>query len=169
MYLPKSKYTGPKHTRGGEFALRSGAEYRGWYFEAYTGEFFTGKEPSSRSKRLRRIDVEDSTELITFTSQIVAPTKADYRKGSFIRYFAEDKRNGKVIEIGKEKSKLLATKGYIKITSVEWLLNGPADNIERNGYIYEGAASKNKKAVEIASRETKNLNLVIKDYSKFVI
>ena len=51
MFIPKSKYSTPKHSPGDEFTL-NGKNYIGWYIQLSTGEYYTGKTFNSSSKKL---------------------------------------------------------------------------------------------------------------------
>ena len=40
MYIPLSKYSEPKYTRGNELEKKDGTFYKGWYFTDLAGSFF---------------------------------------------------------------------------------------------------------------------------------
>lgn len=169
MYLPKSKYKEPKYTQGLEFTDFNRKPYVGWYFETYKEEFYSGKEPSTGNRRLFPIQADSTVNNIDkFTPQIITPTPSDYLKGDFIRYFLQDKRTKKIIEVKKEKYNLLLDKTYITGTTVNWVLKKPAENIFVDKYMYEGAISRNKKSVIEAEKLLPTLSNYIKAYDQFV-
>lgn len=172
MYLPKFKYKKPKYTQGFEFLLPSDKIYVGWYFETYKQEYYTGKEPGDKNILLTRVSIPDeaiypNTPKI-FTPQIIIPTKLDYSQGFYIRYFLQDKRNKKVIEVTKEKYFEYKDFVYIDSLKLNWKLKGPANSLIWKGYHYEGAASINQKAVEEASKKFPYIKDLIKSYDEFV-
>jgi hypothetical protein len=170
MYLPESKYSEPKYTRGDEYTLSNGSEYVGWYFIAYTGEVFTGKQPLSTSERLFLIEpVTDSfRESLKFVSENILPTEQDYTQGKFVRYFLQDKRNKGIIEVSKDRFLDSYNLNYILSAKVEWILKGPAEDTKFGPYIHFGAASQNKENILKAEKTIVGLSSYIKSYSKFV-
>lgn len=47
MYFPKSQIKTNLNTKGGEFIFKNSLEeYKGYYFETSTGEYYTGKHPN---------------------------------------------------------------------------------------------------------------------------
>lgn len=170
MYLPKSKYNKPKYTRGDELTLESGKSYTGWYFSTYKGEYYTGKEPSDNSDKLiLQNDSDSHTSTIPgFQTQLNIPTEKDYSKGFFTRYFVQDKRTKKMIEVGKEKYDKLSSLSYVKTVLVDWNLTSPAQDVKKGPYIYFGSASKNKEAIIEAEKTIPQLSSMIKNYAEFV-
>ena len=170
MYLPKFKYKKPKYTQGLEFLLPNGKRYAGWYFETFKQEYFTGKEPGNTNLRLSRIP--DDIPLIRtpkiFTPQKITPDQSDYSRGFYIRYFLQDKRNKRVIEVTKDKYIEYRDLIYIETLQIYWKLKGPAQSLTWYGYHYEGAASINQKAVEEASKKFPYIKDIIKTYDEFV-
>lgn len=172
MYLPKSKYKGNKHTAGGEFVVARGGIYRGWYYERFDGKYFTGKEPGNNDKEIQRI--EDAVEnyntpsTLPFASDIIAPTESERKRGRFTRYFLQDRRNKKIVEVKKAKYDEYLPIKYVQNLTLVWLLQGPSQDIYHKNYKYEGAATKNEKTVVSADNTMKGLKEFIKDYTKFV-
>lgn len=173
MYLPKNKYSEPKHTPGGEFSL-SGNEYVGWYIKTYRNEFYTGKTFSSDSKLLIKLVNETNVldnnlnDPFIFTSIQVSPTAKDITNGKWTRYFLQDPRNNKIIEVDKTKYLLFKKKTYIVRATLVWATKGPAQNLIINGYPYYGAAHQNKQATEKLEGTIKGITAFIKNYSEFV-
>ena len=149
MYIPLSKYSEPKYTRGSELQKKDGTFYVGWYFTDLAGNFFAGKKPSNNSVSLSVASVE-FTEAIPnkeFTGQYIEPTEADHNNGFFIRYFLQDKRSKKIIEVKKEKFDFLKSFAYIISLELKWLLTNPIENISKGPYIYFGSSARNKETV----------------------
>jgi hypothetical protein len=170
MYIPKSKYKPAKYTNGEKFTTPDGKYYTGWYVETFRGEFLSGKVPSSTSIPLLEESTSEGSYLVSykFTNDIVKPTKEDYSKGYFYRYFIQDRRSRGIIECNLEKYKYFTARNYILGIEVKWTLKGPAENINKGLYIYFGAASKNEEAIKAAELTTKGLSSLIKSYSEFV-
>ena len=171
MYLPKSKYSPPKYTRGDEFVLDSGKYYTGWYFTTYKNEYYTGKEPSKTSDKLYPEDYSQSdvnTPNSNFSSKTNFPLEKDYKEGFFIRYFLQDKRSKKIIEGDKKLYLEFKKKTYIKSVTVTWHLTSPAEDVKQGPYVYFGSASKNKESILAAEDTINGLSAIIKSYDQFV-
>jgi hypothetical protein len=169
MYLPKSKYSAPKHTRGEEFLLPSGREYIGFYFITYEDRYFTGKQPGKGNLELTPIVAEDPVSATpTFTPDRSTPTATDRMYGKFTRFYLKDKRTNRIIEVEKSKYYELLEKTYIGGTKVQWILKGPAQDIVVDRYTYQGAEKKNIEEVDIQDRILPGLKDYIKDYKEFV-
>lgn len=173
MYLPKTKYSAPKHTPGGEFSLQ-GVEYVGWYIRTFKDEYYTGKTFSKDSRLLIKLVTENNVidanqnDPYTFASSIVGPTDKDRANGNWTRYFVKDPRNLKIIEVDKVKYNLFKRKPYLTLISVNWILKGPAKNMTINGYQYFGAESQNRANVQKLEKNMPGISSFIKDYSQFV-
>lgn len=168
MFIPKSKYSAPKHTPGDEFTL-NGRNYIGWYIQLSTGEYYTGKEFSGTSKKL--ISSTETTELKPYLSFIpvnVAPTERDRTNNKWVRYFLQDQRNKRIIEVDRAKFDSFKTKSYITRVSTEWVIKGPADNLTIDGYLYYGAAHQNRLKIEKLEKAMPGISSYIKDYGQFV-
>jgi len=172
MYLPKSKYSEPKHTPGDEFLLGNEI-YRGWYVVTFKGEYLTGKVIDNKSKYLQKIDPPERVDTrdlpsLDFYSKRVTPTDIDRKSGSWRRYFLQDTRTGKIVEVEKKKFDLFGTKNYITRGILDWKLKGPAQNVVKEKYVYYGAEYINRVNTEKLSRNMKGLSEFIKNYSEFV-
>ena len=170
MYIPKSKYKSAKYTNGEKFTTPDGKYYTGWYVETFRGEFLSGKAPSDTSIILSEENTSEGSYLVSykFANDIVIPTKEDYNKGYFHRYFVQDRRSKGIIECSIDKYKYFTARNYILGVEVKWILQGPAENINKGLYIYFGAASKNEEAIKEAELTIKGLSSLIKSYSEFV-
>ena len=170
MYLPKSKYK-VKYTAGRELINPDGSNYTGAFIETYKGEVFSGSSLSSKSKRLTdlRVSNEFTNKPLRFKNDIISPTELDYKKGTFSRYFIQDRRNKKIIEVNVENYQRFLSKKFTKGIEIEWILSGPVENINKGPYIYFGAASKNKEKVLEAENTIKSLSKVVNNYGQFVV
>ena len=172
MYLPKGKISKPKYSNG-TFEKTDGTPYVGYYFEDSAGNLYTGKTPGKNSKPLiDSTDTEDSDFTPTpgfnfFSSEIVFPTEQDYENGFFTRYFLQDNRSTKIIEVGKDKYNNFRNKGYISSVTIEWLLTTPIENVEKGPYVYFGSKAKNKETVE-KQEDIPNLSSYIKNFAQFI-
>tara|TARA_A100000172_G_scaffold78022_1_gene63080 strand:+ start:103 stop:471 length:369 start_codon:yes stop_codon:yes gene_type:complete len=115
MYIPISKYSKAKYSRGNDFTKSDGTFYVGWYFTDIAGNFFAGKKPSNTSFSLTLANSELTAPIpkMEFTGEYIQPTEADYDNGYFIRFFLQDKRSKKIIEVKKEKFDFLKKYNYI--------------------------------------------------------
>jgi hypothetical protein len=170
MYLPKSKYI-TKYSAGDEFIKPDGSAYTGYFIETYKGNFYQGKEFNSNSIKLRDIRALNEFSLIEsdFVNNIVIPTEKDYKKGSFIRYFLQDKRNKQIIEVNKNNFLNLKKQNFTIAVSIEWVLSQPLEDLNKGPYIYFGAKTQNKESVEKAEKEIKGLSQFIFNYGQFVV
>lgn len=169
MYLPKSKYSKPKYTRGDQFELLNGTDYIGWYFKTYRDEYFTGKAPTSKSQKLKELIKDDTGDTgRQFVNDYVKPTEEDYENGFITRFFLQDVRNKSIIEVKQTKYNTLRKLPYINGVKIDWVLTSPAQDGVKNGYIFFGSASKNKELVLEAEKVIKNLSSTIKSYGEFV-
>jgi hypothetical protein len=168
MYIPKSKYSEPKHSRGDFLFKKDGTPYVGWYIKTYNDRYLTGKVPSNTTKELTIVSEEPYTREFTFTLDIIAPKQGDYVRGYFTRYVLQDRRNLKIIEVQQDKYYYLIKETHIKGIELNWVIKGPAKDLVKPPYIYQGAETKNKQTIEIQDNLIKGLKEYIKDYGKFV-
>jgi len=170
MYLPKSKYI-TKYSTGDEFIKPDGSAYTGYYVETYKGNFYEGKEFNSKSKKLTDIRAlnEFNLGVSDFVNDTIKPTEKDYKKGSFVRYFLQDKRNKQIIEVNKKNFLNLKKENYTIALKIEWILSQPLEDLNKGPYIYFGARTQNKESVEKAEKQIKGLSEFIFNYGQFVV
>lgn len=96
------------------------------------------------------------------------PTEEDYRAGFLDRYFVQDKRDMRIIEVSKQGYTQAKARKVFKRITLKWVIKGPADDQIIGKYMYPGAEAQNKNIVEIAERLMKGLKTYIKDYRQFV-
>jgi len=156
----------------GEFLLPNGEPYEGSYHKLYNGETYTGSAPSKDAIRIFQDDSEPHIPLPEYEDKIVSepvfPEPEDYKKGFFLRYFIKDTRNGKIIEVNKQTSQKKLEEKYFQGISLKWILDKPVKDIFNQGYLYKGAATRNKENTTKASLEMKGLELFIVEFDKFV-
>lgn len=167
MFIPKTKYSKPRHSPGKDFLL-NGKVYVGWYIELSTGEFYTGKVFDSKSVKLESLKNTTVEISYPFHGVEVSPSTKDRENKVWSRYFLQDKRNSKIIEVDKQRYDLFKVKPYVTRGAVNWILQGPVDNLMINGYQYYGAAHKNKLLIEGLEKTMPGILNFIKDYGQFV-
>jgi hypothetical protein len=170
-YIAKTKYTEPKSTPGGEFAYKdTGKDYKGTYFEDYRKKYFAGATPDDKGGELIKVRTELPGQLLTPAAAILAQAirsffkpkvkKSDKNKGTITRHFVQANNTKKITEVSRED--YLAIKKEIpnkNFATVYWIIAGPAEDQNFNGYPYEGAASKNKKSnTSIRTSDTRNIS-----------
>jgi hypothetical protein len=179
-YISKNKYTKPKSTPGGEFIYKeTGKDYKGYYFEDYKKRYFAGSSPDSRGSELIKVkspipgQLLDSatTTLIQALKGLFRPTvkKSDKNKGTVTRYFVQAKNTKKITELDKDNYLLVKkTQPNYALATIEWIIKGPAEDKDFNGYPFEGAASKNKKAIQALESQIPGISTYVTDYSYLV-
>ena len=170
MYIPKSKYSEPKYTLGGEYILNSGVEYTGWYIKLFNGNYLTGKQPSRDSKKLKPLPVDTfQYSLPTPLPTVIIPTEKDYSNGLFFRYFTFDNRTRKIKEVNLETFRNLQQKGYITGVRLRWRLTSPGDDLIINGYKYEGSGSVNEREIQRAEQQIPGIREILINPKQFVL
>tara|TARA_B100002019_G_C21050984_1_gene489257 strand:- start:72 stop:668 length:597 start_codon:yes stop_codon:yes gene_type:complete len=172
MWLPKIKIKKPDKSQIGEIVDEAGNALIGGFFETFKGQFFSGDKPSSKSKLLRDVDKAETNTLTNQPNPVKQefnpPTEKELLNGDFKRYFIRDKRNGNIAETTKAKYQNFVPKLYLEIIAVDWILTPPAKDVYFNGMKFEGAETKNKKAIEEISKTFEGLDQYIQNYSEFV-
>lgn len=167
MYLPKNQYR-IKSTYGGEFQKPSGQEYRGKYIETASGKVYAGGSLAEAKGALLPIPKQEIRNVDRPYNDYIGPSQDDYRRGYFIRYFLQDNRTTKIIEMNEVQWKQKKGLNYVTPGSVTWLLSGPANDGEVNGIPFKGTATKNKEALEILEPNFPGILKFFRPYSEFV-
>lgn len=171
MWLPVFKYL-TKFAKPGLFKLKTGQSYEGAYVETSTGKFYAGDKPGDESLELIYDDSEISPSISEnepeFVSEAIYPEPTDYERGFMYRYFLKKGTSDKIIEVGEQLYNKSVDKMYLKGASVKWILDKPVKDIFNQGYLFKGAATRNKENVLKASVELKGLDIFITEYDKFV-
>ena len=157
-----------------------GSVYSGPYFKTSNGDIYSGEFPSADSERLienfsevanreqlgfEEINFQDINSDIE--SDIPYPTPSDYKKGFFVRYFLKDSRTKKIVEVKKPTYIKQLEKVYIIGTKVRWILDKPVKDIFNSGYLFKGAATRNRENILKASSEMIGLDTYVVDYAQF--
>jgi hypothetical protein len=167
VYLPKTKYK-IKRTTGDELSDIDGSSYIGPYIETANGFVFKGDSLDGLKERLRISKKEQPTGIDRPYNDYYGPSVDDYKNGSYIRYFTQDKRSKKITEMNQEqwleKSKLK----YINPGQLTWLLLGPVEDGKYNGISYKGTSTKNKETVDKLEKDYPGIKRFFSDTSEFV-
>ena len=149
MYYPKSQIKPNLYTNGKEYILSTtGEEYKGYYFQTSTNQYYSGKSPNQKPNILLNpiIDSEDTIstntnglnppKIITLQNTIstTLPTRAipafnpnppsqqEKTNGQYTRYFCKRNNELKYIEIDLNTFTLLSTHS----PQIAWDLYTPA-------------------------------------------
>lgn|SRR5574344_102614 len=155
MFLPKSKYT-VKQAKPGEYVQSDGTEYVGPIMETYTEEVFAGENPLDTTGKLTSV-VETDADLPTKTIHMIKriPTEEEYTKGSMVRYFCQDLRSLKVVEVLEKEYRegVVSDSKTYNYVSGSWILTGSLEDKTykiqnfRVEYVVPGVRSKNQKEI----------------------
>lgn len=171
MWLPVFKYL-LKFAKAGMFKFKTGQSYEGAYVETSTGKFYAGEKPGDESLELIYDDSEISPAISEETEEFVGisiyPEPSDYKRGFMMRYFLKKDTSDKIIEVTKNRYDRSITKLFFKGTSIKWILEKPVKDIFNQGYLYKGAATRNKENTQKGNLELKGLVTFITEYDKFV-
>ena len=178
-YLPEFSYTKPKSTSGGEFVIKkTGDEYKGYYIKTTDDKYYSGKKPEDNGEELQEITtnyLEDLQPLIALIPGLLKGffkpklKKGDSEKGKTQRFFIQPKTTQKISEVDKQtyhqaQNQLI----NYNFAQTDWIIKGPAEDKNFNGYPFEGAASKNKKAIQALESQMPGISAFITDYSFLV-
>ena len=181
-YIPKGSVTEPKYTSGGEYKTKdTGEDYEGFYIEASRGKYYSGKTPQEGGAEILKVETEGLINkgakaklfalLLTLAKGFFKPklSSIDRENGFTMRYFIQDKGNNSIVEVDRETyleaQRELINKRFIE---VNWTIKGPAEDSVIAGYPYEGAASKNRKAITAVEKQMPGISTFVKDYSLLV-
>ena len=105
--------------------------------------FVSKNEYDRLAKDSSGYSIRATKEVPTFNGE---PSERDRTLGFYIRYFAQHRSNGTIIEIDSSTHRLLKQKSsryhypsYF-VGQLTWILRGPVANTELNGYVIEGAS-----------------------------
>jgi len=180
MYLAEGSYKKAKYTGGFSFIEEVTKEnYRGYYIEDNKGRYYSGKGPSKDNVRLIKVDAVNKSKLTTglkstliaLAAGLASKVISDIEKqnGKTKRYFIQDKTTGKISET--DKSTFTQAKQEMSnqnFSEVDWIIAGPAEDLTYGTYLYEGASTKNEKAIKALESEMKGISTFITDYSYLV-
>jgi len=179
-YYPETKFSKPKSAGLGGFIEKiSQQPYKGFYVETFDKKYYSGKTPMDTGIELQKVInilVEDAARigtniLLTSITGFFAKklTKGEIQNGVAKRYFIQDRNNKKITEIEKQ-AYLQAQKQLVNTNflEVDWIIKGPAEDKMFGNYSFEGAESKNKKAIQALELQMKGISTFITDYKYLV-
>lgn len=151
MYLPKSKYV-VENARSLEYTL-NGEIYTGPVLTDYRGRHYAGPDPYNTKGLLEPLDGGDTDFYgkSTMNPGRRIPTEEEYASGKMERYFQQDLRTLKIIEIlPKRWLEFQAEKlpNYYKIQSCLWLLVGRIEDYRVSGHLIEGIKTRNQRTID---------------------
>ena len=180
-YQPKGSYRKPKSTSGGDFVeLESKKPYKGFYIQDYKGRYYGGKTPEEGGPELQKESkLRDQLAMLVGLGALIPgllagffkkkPTQSEIEKGVTKRNFIQDKSNNKIIETDPDtyaQAKEVLTNSIF--AEIDWTIGGPAEDVMYGEYMYEGAASKNKKTIEALNKTMPGISTFVTDYSYLV-
>jgi hypothetical protein len=180
-YFPKSRILTNQTANPGQFKTPEGKDYTGPYYTTFTGESFTGIDPSKGSsisltpslvsqgfsntdyavesyKQLNSTINANLVDPIPFTP---IPTEADYKVGRITRYIARQKGGTqfRVMEIDKNTyDNLTKQRGDVNYStwraiSIQWQISGPLHDELVNGIkVRPGIIDTNEKVLNQAEK-----------------
>jgi hypothetical protein len=195
-YFPKSRIKTNQTANPGQFITPSGKDYTGPYYTTFTGESFTGIDPSKGSSipltetpPIASIDfgnpvVENYKQLnpsvdanlvdpIPFTP---IPTEADYIVGRITRYIARQKGGTqfRVMEIDKNTfDNLTKQRGDLNYSvwraiSIQWQISGPLNDELVNGIkVRPGIIDTNEKILNQAEKNFIGIKQYLSNLTQF--
>lgn len=167
MYLPKNLYR-IKSTYGGELQKPSGEEYTGNYIETTLGKTYAGDSLENAKGLLLPIPEQNLQEVQRPYNDYFGPTELDYRRGEYIRYFVQDKRSQKIVEMNEDQWRQKKRLKYVSSGRLLWVLKGPANDREINGVPYKGASTRNKETLQELEKDFPGILDFFKSTSEFV-
>lgn len=171
MFLPKIKTA----IRTGNIELPDGSTKAGTFIETFLGKFLFNNNKTTideNAVEVVNLDLGEITSQLntesTFKTTLPQPNEKDQKKGSFKRYFIQDKRNKNINEVSKDKFSKFDNDIFTEKIAIDWILTPPAKDVYFNGKKFEGSESKNKNTILIASQKLRGLNDYITDYAEFI-
>lgn len=180
MYIAEGSYKKAKYTQGFTFKVEGTEElYRGYYIEDNKGRFYSGKFPGEDNLRLIQITPDTTKKLTAGTKNTIVALAAglagkaisdlEKQKGQTKRYFIQDKVTNKISETDKDTfTQAKQEMSHQNFSQVDWIIKGPADNQTYGNYSFEGAASKNEKAIKALESQMKGISTFVTDYRYLV-
>lgn len=185
IYVPKSSIKKPKTTDGTEFVvLETQQFYSGSYVKTSQKQYFAGKTVNETGIELQKVRKGLNVPKLTPSGMLVGagllamllktvftkqPSSSDLFNGKTSRFFVKDTATGKIAETDEQTAKQLQAEiPNIKIGSVDWIIQGPAEDRMFGIYKYEGAISRNKKAIEKLEKDLPGISSFVTDYAFLV-
>ena len=136
MYLPKSKYKALV-AKPGEFITEDGQQYIGPAIETFTGEYYSGTSPETAGAKIVSVSPVEVSRFGLYNIKRV-PTEAEYAAGQMERYFVQERKTQKIIEVLPETWKDYYVQNDILRTwnKTSWRLTGDRDLVRvQNAYV----------------------------------
>lgn len=203
-YVPKNMVNQNLYTNGGEFIdPTNGNYYQGYYHQYYSGEIYSGKGPTDANRKrlnnappitkqaqnnvpntIQNLEYQKANPSnqslykfgLTPEPYYPQPTSQDYKKGSFIRYFAK-KRNQfppVIIEIDKTThDDLKSQRGKYNyalwtVTFLYWKITGPIyDSKDKFGVLKAGIYNTNERIVNATNIEFRGIKGYLSNLIQF--
>ena len=167
MYLPKNKYR-IEVTYGGEYIDSSGKDYAGSIIKTADGTVFAGNSLNNVQGIVTEVEEKTLLNIERAYNDYYGPTEKDYEKGSYIRYFLRDSRNGKFVEVNNKQWNIKRKLKYLESGFLIWKLKGPVNDGKLNGIPFIGTSTKNKNTVRNLEKDYPGISEFFKSTSEFV-
>lgn len=154
MFLPRSKYQ-IKQASWGQFILsgsQTGRFYVGPYIEDYLGRTYAGDTLEGAEDRVLVPAQGGETQTRKTISLDILPKKENYKVGSYIRYFRQNKTTRVVEEVDSQVQKK-SDKQLWNFASCIWRVSGKLDDQLIHGYTWRGLRYWNGEALKKLERE----------------
>jgi hypothetical protein len=180
-YFPKSRILTNQTANPGQFKTPNGKDYTGPYYTTFTGESFTGIDPSKGSsisltpspisqgfsntdytvESYKQLNSTINANLVDPLPFTPIPTEADYKVGRITRYIARQKGGTqfRVMEIDKNTyDNLTKQRGDVNYStwraiSIQWQISGPLNDELVNGIkVRPGIIDTNEKILNQAEK-----------------
>lgn len=167
MFLPKNKYKVKSTTNG--FVDENGKPYVGEYIETQDGQFFSGSDPLLSKSTL--LPVESTFDLKVQVPNIplnlyIIPTPKDYLNGFFQRYFIQETKTKKIVEVNSKIYNAFTDDNSKKV-DLRWRLVGFKEDTKVKGYPIKGVRTQNTLSMEQASTVIPEIKNHITDMLQF--
>lgn len=194
MYIPKANIVETGYTQGTEYLNASTQlSYKGYYFKDKDGNYWSGKEPSASSFKLKPIYKQQTDnpanylvnqsytkaygktlQTESFNNNYIQPTGEDYIKGYFIRYIAKFVSSSKptFIELNKENYDKIVQNTTLTLlyptVPLFWKLTGPIDDVFSNNIrVAVGVRDANLRSIQEAEKIIKGVSSFLTDPLQF--
>jgi hypothetical protein len=179
-YFPKSRIVTNQTANPGQFTTPEGKDYTGPFYTTFTGESFTGIDPSNGPstplltyippssgfkdpsvESYKQLNSTVNVNLVNPTPFTPIPTEADYQLGRITRYIARQKGGVqfRVMEIDKTTfDNLTKQRGDVNYStwraiSIQWQISGPLHDELVNGIkVRPGIIDTNEKVLNQAEK-----------------
>ena len=154
-YYPKSKHH--VETSSGQYRHQDGSPYYGPVVVTYDERVFPGEKFHDGAERLSLPEEPGETYIVTGSvAKKRYPTGEERQKGSMDRYFQQDYRTKKVVEIYPEdySSSILSSSTLFSYATASWCLGGrPVEDevfvtgLGRRQHVREGLKTYNSRSI----------------------